>query len=175
MESLGSCGEMIRRPLGSTARQTQDPSPGSAERMSSTLKPGKVANASAGVACLDPRPETRATAPAMTLPQGSTPSFPRLTGRVQPSATNPGFSHQAVSLLAQLHDVSVTTDFCLAPVRVDRVRSSLPMNPADLESFLPRAAMVFSPGSSARVTSTVYACCQVSFLRTSLPLRNTMT
>src|SRR5439155_6945057 len=134
MESLGSCGEMIRRPLGSTARQTQDPSPGSAERMSSTLKPGKVANASAGVACLDPRPEARTTAPAMTLPQGSTPSFPKLTGRVQPSATNPGFSHPTVSLLPEIHDVSVTTLCCFAPARVS---SSFPMKAAKLESFLP--------------------------------------
>src|SRR5688500_17684695 len=109
MESLGSCGEMIRRPFESTAIQTQDPSPGSAERMSSTLKPGEVARASAGVACLVPRPEARTIAPARTLPQGSTPSFPRLTDGVQPPAANPGFSHPAVSLLPESHDVSVTT------------------------------------------------------------------
>src|SRR5438034_8489416 len=56
--------------------------------------------------CALPISEARTTAPAITLPQGSTPSFPKLTGRVQPSATNPGFSHPAASLLAEIHDRS---------------------------------------------------------------------
>src|ERR1043166_4634021 len=45
-----SWGEMNRRPLGSTAIETQEPSPACAERSSSILKPVSVASLSTGVA-----------------------------------------------------------------------------------------------------------------------------
>src|SRR2546430_15069382 len=83
-------GEIMSRPWLSTVMLTQEPSPDWAERSSSILNPGGVANDSAGVACFyAPSPFT--IAPALTSPPGWAPRLPQLRDGGQPPAVETGF------------------------------------------------------------------------------------
>src|SRR5262245_1964427 len=109
--SIGSlsCGETMRRPLGSTVIETQEPSPGWELRSNSTLKPSATFNDSAGVA--SPRLATpgalAGVAAANTAPQGCTPCFPRLVAAVKPDGSASTLVQPAVSLSETCHEESV--------------------------------------------------------------------
>src|SRR5882672_977588 len=91
---------MINRPLESVVIQIHEPSHGSEECNSSTLKPGKTVSDSAGVALCTLK----------TSPHGLSPSLPRLTALVQPDALNSRFCHSFCSLSELNHDGSLTTN-----------------------------------------------------------------
>src|SRR5438128_6692847 len=114
-------GETMSRPWLSTVMLTQEPSPDWAERSSSILNPGSVANDSAGVACFE-APPPLTTAPAITSPQGWAPSLPKLRDGAQPDAMKPTFSQPDASRSDESHVVSVTMVCFVLPTAV---RSSL--------------------------------------------------
>src|SRR6185503_13946636 len=123
MLPVPSCGEMISRPFGSIAMHTQDPSPRSDDRRSSTLNPGNPVNFSAAVA----------TGAAITSPHGCTPSLPRLTAFSHGSPLNAALCHPSTSVREATHEESVTTDSLLSLT----VNSSFAMTPASLLLFRP--------------------------------------
>ncbi len=141
------CGEIHRRPFGSKARLTQEPSPNSALRSSSTRNPGAIVSADAGVA----------TGILSTSPHGAMPCGPSSRARVQPVAPSADVSQEPSETIAsERPSASVTSS-----------RATSPAGPAPLRATRDSS---LRPACNRRETSTDVGCWKDSFWPTALSL-----